>query len=190
MASLRQVARALLRGLAAWALPIGLVVVWQIAAMTGLLSARVLPAPSDGMGAEEGEERPEVMLDHQGMAVGTTGRREDDGAPGEHGRVDEVEEMLEETGIGGLVDRRRNDQHVGSLDRGQHALGAAGELAALDGGAEFGAGVDEIEELDLAKAARLAWPRIAPTSVRVRDGRVRLPLMPTIRRGMASSLGA
>ena len=143
------------------------------------------------MGAEEGEERPEMMLDHQRMPVGATGRRKDDGAPGEHGRVDEVEEMLEETGIGGLVDGRRNDQHVGGLDRGQHALGRGGKLAALDGGAELGAGVDEIEELDLAKAARL---RLAEdcTDQRARPRRPREVAADTddTERGMAISLGA
>lgn len=43
--------RRALRGLAAWALPIALVVGWQVAAMTGLLSSRVLPAPSDVLAA-------------------------------------------------------------------------------------------------------------------------------------------
>jgi sulfonate transport system permease protein len=39
------------RGLAAWALPIALVILWQVAAMAGLLSSRVLPAPSDVVAA-------------------------------------------------------------------------------------------------------------------------------------------
>jgi sulfonate transport system permease protein len=36
----------ILAGLVPWLLPIALVIVWEIAARTGLLSARVLPAPS------------------------------------------------------------------------------------------------------------------------------------------------
>ena len=38
---------AAVRGLAAWALPLALVVAWETASLAGLLPARVLPAPSD-----------------------------------------------------------------------------------------------------------------------------------------------
>ena len=43
----RAASRRAVAALAGWALPIGLVVVWELAARAGLLSARVLPAPSD-----------------------------------------------------------------------------------------------------------------------------------------------
>jgi len=46
-AVLRPVLQRFGRGLLPWALPIGLIVVWQAAASLGLLSSRVLPAPSD-----------------------------------------------------------------------------------------------------------------------------------------------
>ena len=49
--SARPVIARLLRGLAAWALPIALVAAWQVAAMAGLLSSRILPAPSDVVAA-------------------------------------------------------------------------------------------------------------------------------------------
>ena len=39
--------RATLRGLAAWALPLFLVALWEAASLAGFLPARVLPAPSD-----------------------------------------------------------------------------------------------------------------------------------------------
>ena len=40
-------ARAMLRGLAAWALPIALLAAWEAASLAGLIPVRVLPAPSD-----------------------------------------------------------------------------------------------------------------------------------------------
>ena len=43
---LRSAGRAALGTLAPWALPVGLVVVWEIASQSGLLSSRLLPAPS------------------------------------------------------------------------------------------------------------------------------------------------
>jgi len=46
-ATFRRVTAPLGRTLAAWGLPLGLLVVWQIASSTGTLSNRVLPAPSD-----------------------------------------------------------------------------------------------------------------------------------------------
>ena len=44
--AVRGIGRSVARGLAAWSLPIGLLVAWEIAARTGVLSARLLPAPS------------------------------------------------------------------------------------------------------------------------------------------------
>jgi len=43
----RRIGNAALAGLAAWALPLGLIVVWEAASLVGLIPARVLPAPSD-----------------------------------------------------------------------------------------------------------------------------------------------
>lgn len=43
---LQTASSAMLQTLASWALPIGLVVAWEIASQSGLLSARLLPAPS------------------------------------------------------------------------------------------------------------------------------------------------
>lgn len=45
-ATIRTIAAAVLRRLLPWALPIGLVAVWEVASQLGLLSSRLLPAPS------------------------------------------------------------------------------------------------------------------------------------------------
>ena len=46
--------------------------------------------------------------------------------PSKRLRIEQVEEVLEEAGIGALVDRRGGDQHVGAFDRGEHAVDALG----------------------------------------------------------------
>lgn len=47
MARLRRMARRAAPSLAPWALPLGLILAWQLAASAGLISSRVLPAPAD-----------------------------------------------------------------------------------------------------------------------------------------------
>jgi len=50
--------------LASWALPVGLVVLWELASRMGLLSARVLPAPSDVAAAFWASVENGTLLQH------------------------------------------------------------------------------------------------------------------------------
>ena len=65
---------------------------------------------------EEAEERPELVLDHQGMPVSAAGRGQQHRLADEIGRRDKVEQVLEEPGVAALVDRARDHERVGADD--------------------------------------------------------------------------
>ena len=122
-----------------------------------------------------------MMLDHQRMPVGAAGRGKEHRAAFEHLRLDQIEEMLEEPGVGGLVDGVATTSASAVSIAERTRSGAAASLPRCNRGAELGTGIDEIVKLALAEAEVSACRRISPTRVRVLRGRVRLPLMPTMR---------
>lgn len=54
------------------------------------------------LGFEEGKERTQLMLDDERVLLAAAGRCEQDRLAGKPGRVDKIEEMLEETRIAAL----------------------------------------------------------------------------------------
>lgn len=68
-ATFRPVASAALRTLAAWALPIGILVVWEIAAQSGLIASRLLPAPSAVFAAFWDSLRDGTLLRHAAIST-------------------------------------------------------------------------------------------------------------------------
>ena len=65
---------------------------------------------------EEAEERPELVLDHQGVTVSAAGCGEQHRLADEIGRRDKVEQVLEEPGVAALVNRARDHECVGADD--------------------------------------------------------------------------
>ncbi len=106
------------------------------------------------VGAEEPEERPQLVLDDEGVAVPAAGRRDDHRPVGQRRRVDQVEDVLEQAGIGALVDRARHDQGVGLRDRPDQGGAAGAQVVRGVGGAEFRPAVEDVEELDVDGMAR------------------------------------
>ncbi|WP_281408704.1 hypothetical protein [Methylobacterium sp. WL1] len=96
--------------------------------------------------AEEAEERPESVLDHQGVARPATCGHDGHRLAGQRGRIDQVEQVLEQAGIGTLVDRRADDEPISLLDRIEHAAGRQRQLVARPGRSQPGAGIDEVED--------------------------------------------
>ena len=82
------------------------------------------------------------------MADSTTG------LPHESRRIDEVEQVLEQAGIGALVDRRPDDERIGVLDRLQDTPGRQRKLIARPGRAEAGPGIDDVEQADIGAEPR------------------------------------
>jgi sulfonate transport system permease protein len=67
---LRRSARAILVGLLPWAFPIAVLVVWEAGARLGLISPRLLPAPSAVASAFWETARSGVLLHHMAVSTG------------------------------------------------------------------------------------------------------------------------
>src|SRR2546427_1394158 len=63
---------------------------------------------------EEAEQRPQLVVDHQGMALTATGGRQQHGLVDQGVLVDEVEEVLEQSGVGATKDRDRKSTRLNS----------------------------------------------------------------------------
>ena len=85
-------------------------------------------AQRQGARLEEAEERAQLMVDHQRMALAAAGGGQQDGGVDQCVLVDEVEEMLEQPGVRAAIDRRAHHQHIGLLDGGQLAFHRVGQL--------------------------------------------------------------
>ena len=81
---------------------------------------------------EEREQRPELVLENERVALASAGRGQQGRGVDEGVLVDEVEQVLEEAGERGAVDRARHDQHVGRLDRKERGLRILRKIGALE----------------------------------------------------------
>jgi len=108
------------------------------------------------MGAEEAEERTQLMFHDERVTVAAAGGRGDDGLARQSLRLDEVEEVLEEPGVGTLVDRAADDKAIRGLDRPDDRCGPRAERCAAEG-ADLLADIDEVEhfKVDAAPGAHL-----------------------------------
>lgn len=88
-------------------------------------------------GAERGEHRAQGVVDGQDVGEAAAGGQRQDGLPGQAVLREQVEEGLEQPGVRGLVDRRRDDQAVGFGDGLQ---GAADLRLTAPGGEQVGGG--------------------------------------------------
>ena len=93
---------------------------------------------------EEREERPELVLDDERVAVASAGGKQRNRRSKKGRVVDEVDEVLEEAGVGAFVDRRADDEKAGAFDCLQRIL---------DLRRSFGAGSDakvghEVRQID------------------------------------------
>ncbi|TPQ46391.1 two-component sensor histidine kinase [Prosthecomicrobium hirschii] len=118
-----------------------------------LLLGRIDGRRRDG-GPEEGEERPERMLDHQGVALAAAGRGNDQRLAGQGGGIDQVEEMLEEARIGALVDRRGHHQRIGAGDRIDQPGEPRRRPTGIERRPQLGAQIDQIEHRALDAGAQ------------------------------------
>ena len=110
---------------------------------------------------EEPEQRPKRVLHHQRMAQAAAGGGERHRQADERLRADEVEHVLEQAGIGALVDRRSHDERVGPLDRRDERFRRLREVFAGER-AEARPGVDQVDhgQVDAAVAAEFRGDRL------------------------------
>lgn len=87
-------------------------------------------AQGQGAGLEEAEERPQLVVDHQCVALAAAGGGQQDGGVDQRILVDEVEEVLEQAGVLAAVDRRGNHQYVCLFNGHQLPLDTLGQLRA------------------------------------------------------------
>src|SRR5205085_2595873 len=93
------------------------------------------------------------MLDDKGVAIGATSRGKENWASLQRLRIDQIEEMLEETSVGGFVDRRCCNEHIRAFDGRKDAVEMRRHGLARHCHAEFWACIDDVEELSVAQAA-------------------------------------
>ena len=105
----------------------------QGVAATG--GAPVLAGGEHGGGYDDGvqvaEQRTQRVLEHQGVTGRASGRADEDRGPVEGAVLEDVEERLEQAGVGAAEHRRHGDHGVGAGDRldglRQLGVGEAGE---------------------------------------------------------------
>ncbi len=74
------------------------------------------------MGAEESEQRPQLVLGPQAVQRAAAGRGQDRRLAGERVLVQQVEDMLQRAGVGSAIDRRADDHQVRHFDAAQQDL--------------------------------------------------------------------
>ena len=113
------------------------------------------------MGGEEAEERPQAVLDHEGVAQAAAGGGQRHRHAGHPGRVDEIEDVLEQPGIAALVDRRPDDQGIRPLDRLDQLRGRRRQVVAPRR-TEARPEIDQVAdgEIDSAQAAEFGAERL------------------------------
>ncbi|KKD57274.1 hypothetical protein VM57_10660 [Stenotrophomonas maltophilia] len=97
-------------------------------ATVGEIAVGGVDAQRQGARLEKAEERAQLMVDHQRVALAAAGRGQQDGGVDQCVLVDEVEEMLEQPCVRAAIDRRAHHQHIGLLDGGQLAFHGVGQL--------------------------------------------------------------
>ena len=88
------------------------------------------------------------MLDHQSMTRAASGGGEHHGLADQRPRLDQIEDMLEQPGIGALVHGRADNQRIGLLDGIDDAGRRKGQILALQSRAKAWAGIDQIEDVE------------------------------------------
>src|ERR1700754_4052311 len=81
-------------------------------------------------GLEEAEQRPQLMFDNQRMTKAAAERGQQHRAVLQRARLDQVEHMLEQAGIGALEHRAADDETISALYRLDHGTSAAAQPVA------------------------------------------------------------
>ena len=77
------------------------------------------------------------------------------GLPAQRVGLEQIEQMLQQAGVGALIDGRPDNQPVGRAQGLDHAPWTRRQLLAVDGYGQIIAGIDEVQELRRGEPAPL-----------------------------------